>query len=165
MRMLHVAAVAAALMVLPSSTPASNLPRIRSASPRLAETIAAMRVQSPTFAKMIAALDASDVVVYFEGAPQMAPRLHGCVHFMGASGGFRYVRVQVRMTMSRYDLITSIAHEMRHVVEISEHPGVASEVALAELYRDIGDEHEFRHFETLGAQRTGRAVLAEILAP
>lgn len=163
--MLHVAAFAAALMVLPSSTPAPNFPHIRTASPRLAETITAMRVQSPTFAKMIAALDASDVVVYFEGAVNMEPRLRGCVHFMGASGGFRYVRVQVKLAMSRYDLITSIAHEMQHVVEISEHPGVTSEETLAELYRDIGDEHEFRHFETLGAQRTGRAVLAEILAP
>lgn len=162
--MLHVAAFAAALMVLPSSTPTPNFPHIRTTSPRLAETIATMRVQSTTFAKMVDAINASDVVVYVEGTAHLAPRLRGCVHFMGTSGGFRYVRVQVKLSIGRYDLIASLAHEMQHVVEISEHPEVTSEETLAHLYRDIGDEHEFRHFETLGAQRTGRTVLAEILA-
>jgi len=82
---------------------------------------------------------------------------------MGASAGFRYLRVQIKTFMNRYDVVASLAHEMQHANEIAQHPEVACEASLAALYRRIGDEPEWCMFETAEAQRAERTVRAEIL--
>jgi hypothetical protein len=165
--MLHVAAFAAALMAFSPTTPASNrdFPHLRTSSAFLSSMIADAREHSHTFLTLAEALEASDVIVYFEATPYMDARFRGRVHFMGASGGYRYLRIQVRTALNRYDIIASIAHEMQHAVEIADHPEVISEGSLAELYRRIGDEHDWCMFETDAAQQAGRAVRAEIVAP
>lgn len=161
--MLHVAVVAAALMALPPHTAAPPLPRIRTANPQLEFLIREGREHSPTFAAMAAAVDASNVIVYFEAVPLMETQLRGCVHFMGASGGYRYVRAQIKTAMHKYDVLGSIAHELQHVIEISQHPEVQSEKTLEDLYRRIGDEYQWRAFETDRARVAGKAVRAEVL--
>ena len=129
----------------------------------LSTLIADAREHSPTFAGQLARLERSDVIAYFEALPQMESRYRGQVHFMGASAGYRYLRIQVKTTMNRFDIVASVAHEMQHVLEIADHPEVISEEALAALYRRIGDEHAWCMFETEEAQDAGRAVRAEIL--
>jgi hypothetical protein len=125
--------------------------------------IADAREQSPTFANMLDQLERSDVIVYFEGVPRFEKNLRGCVHFMGASAGYRYLRAQIRTMMNRYDIMASLAHELQHAIEISRHPEVRSEADLAELYKRIGDERERWMFETNEAQSAGRTVRLEIL--
>lgn len=161
--MLLVAAFAATLMALPPPASTRDIPRIRTASPLLLSLILEGREHSPTFRDLSRAIEASDVIVYFEATPHMEGRFRGRVHFVGASGGFRYLRVQIRTAMNRYDIVSSIAHEMQHAKEIADHPDVRCENSLAALYRDIGDEHDWCMFETDRAQQAGRAVRLEIL--
>lgn len=161
--MLHVAAVAAALMAFPPSTTAVEVPNVRTTSAFLAQIVEGARRQSPTFAAMLAHIEQSDVIIYFEGIPKFEGGLRGCVHFIGASGRFRYVRAQIKTMMTRYDVIASLAHELQHVIEIADHPEVRDEPSLAELYRQIGHERDLRRFETDQAQSVGRTVRAEVL--
>jgi hypothetical protein len=161
--MLPVVALAAALMALPTSATATAFPNIRTSNPFLAELIANVRTQSPIFEEMIGRVERSDVIVYFEAVPRFDTGMRGCVHFMGASGGYRYIRAQIKTMMNRYDVVASLAHELQHAIEIADHPEVRSEDTLADLYRRIGDEREWRTFETTGAQTAGRAVRAEVL--
>jgi hypothetical protein len=161
--MLHVAALAAALMALPPSTSARDFPRIRTSSAFLSALIEDAREHSPTFLKLARALEASNVIVYFEATPHMEARFRGRVHFMGAAANYRYLRIQIRTSMNRYEIISSIAHEMQHANEIAIHPEVVTEDDLAELYRRIGSEHDWCMFETPAAQSAGRAVKLEIL--
>ena len=160
--MLHVVALATALMAAAPSATVETLPHIRTTSPLLSALIDDAREHSPTFARQIDTIEVSDVIVYFEATPQMEGRLRGRVHFMGAAGGFRYVRIQVRTSLNRFDLIASLAHELQHAIEISCHPEVISEAALAALYRRIGDEHEWCMFETEEAVQAGRVVRTEV---
>jgi hypothetical protein len=161
--MLHVVALATALMAAAPSATVRTFPHIRTTSPLLASLIDDAQAHSPTFARQIETLKQSDVIVYFEPSPQMEARFRGRVHFMGASGGVRYLRLQVRTTLNRYDIIASIAHELQHAIEISCHPEVIDESSLAALYRRIGDEHEWCMFETEEAVQAGRAVRTELL--
>jgi hypothetical protein len=162
--MLHVVALAAALMAFPTSTAApSQLQNVRTTNAFLAALIADAREQSPTLAEMLDRVERSDVIVYFEAIPRFEGSLRGCVHFIGASGPYRYVRAQIKTMMNRYDVVASLAHELQHAIEISNHPEVRSEEALAELYRVIGHERDLRQFETDEAQTAGRAVRAEVL--
>jgi hypothetical protein len=161
--MLPVVALAAALMALPTSAAAKTFPNIRTSNPFLAELIANVRTQSPIFEEMIGRVERSDVIVYFEAVPRFDTGMRGCVHFMGASGGYRYIRAQIKTMMNRYDVVASLAHELQHAIEIADHPEVRGEDTLADLYRRIGDERDWRTFETSEAQTAGRAVRAEVL--
>lgn len=163
--MLHVAALAAALMAFPPTASICDLPHVRTSSAFLSSLISDAREHSPTFLRLADSLESSDLIVYLEAAPHMEARFRGRMHFMGASSGYRYFRIQIRTAMSRYDVVASIAHEMQHANEIASHPEVVSEDGLAALYRQIGDEHDWCLFETNAAQQAGRAVRAEILAP
>ncbi len=161
--MLHVVALATALMAAAPSATVRTLPHIRTVSPFLSSLIDDARDHSPTFARQVETVEQSDVIVFFEAAPQMEARFRGRVHFMSASGGVRYVRIQVRTAMNRTDIIASLAHELQHAIEISCHREVVSEETLAALYRRIGDEHEWCMFETEEAVQVGRAVRSELL--
>jgi hypothetical protein len=161
--MLHVVALAAALIASPASTTATQFPNVRVTHSALAAMIADARNTSPTLAAMLDRVERSDVIVFIVGTPRLETNLRGCLHFMGSSGGYRYVRAQIKTMMNRYDVIASLAHELQHAIEIAEHPGVTSESALAELYRRIGHERESRMFETDEAQSRGRVVRAEML--
>ena len=163
--MLHVAALAAALMAFPPPASNRDFPRLRTSSALLSSLIADAREHSATFLKLSDSLEASDLIVYFEEAPHMESRYRGRVHLMGTSAGFRYLRIQIRTAMNRYDIIASIAHEMQHAQEIASYPDVVTEEDVAALYRQIGDEHDWCMFETSAAQRAGRTVRAEILSP
>jgi S-adenosylmethionine:tRNA-ribosyltransferase-isomerase (queuine synthetase) len=163
--MLHVAALAAALMAFPPTASIRDFPHVRTSSALLSLLIADARDHSPTFVRLVESIESSDLIVYFEATPHMESRFRGRVHFMGASAGYRYLRVQIRTAMNRFDIMASLAHEMQHANEIAAHPEVVSEAGLAVLYRDIGDEHDWCMFETNAAQEAGRAVRAEILAP
>lgn len=161
--MLLVAAFAATLMAQPPPASTRTFPHIRTSSPLLLSLMAEGQEHSPTFRELSQSIEDSDLIVYFEATPHMEGRFRGRVHFVGTSGGFRYLRVQVRTAMNRYDIVASIAHEMQHAREIAEHPEVRCEKTLAELYRRIGDEHDWCMFETGEAQQAGRAVRVEML--
>ncbi len=161
--MLPVVALAAALIALPASATVTNVQNIRTSNPFLAELIAEARAQSPTFEEMYTRVEQSDVIVYFEPVPRFETGLRGCVHFMGTAGGFRFIRAQIKTMMNKFDVVGSLAHELQHAIEIADHPEVTTEKSLAELYRRIGDEREWRTFETNQAQTAGRAVRAEVL--
>lgn len=162
--MLPVVALATALIALPASATVANIQNIRTSTPFLAELIADTRAHSHTFAVMFDRVERSDVIVYFEPSQRADSGLRGCVHFMGTAGGYRYIRAQIKTLMNRFDVVASLAHELQHAIEIADHPEVRSEESLADLYRRIGNEREWRMFETDRAQTTGRAVRAEVLA-
>jgi len=160
--MLHVVALAATLMALPPSTSTRDFPHLRTTSALLTSLVAEGREHSPTFRHLADGLESSNVIVYLEATPHMEGRYRGRVHFMGAQAGYRYLRIQIRTAMSRYDIVASIAHELQHANEIAAHPDVVCEAGLAALYRRIGDEHDWCMFETSQAQQAGRTVRLEI---
>lgn len=161
--MLQVAALAVTLMAVAPSAPPVAVPHVRTSSAYLSRLIEFARAESRTFFSMLVAIDTSDVIVYFEAVPQLDSRLRGCVHFMGSAGDYRYVRAQIRTAMNSHEVIASLAHELQHAIEIAAHPEVRSEADLAALYRRIGDEHQWRMFETNDAQQAGRTVRNEML--
>jgi hypothetical protein len=161
--MLHVVALAAALMAPPPSTAVNTVPNVRTHNPFLASLIADSVRVSPTLAAMIDRVEQSDVIIFFEAVPRFDSNLRGCLHFMGAAGNYRYLRAQIKTMMTRFDIVASLAHELQHAIEIAEHPDVRSEADLEELYRRIGHERQARRFETDEAQSVGRTVRAEML--
>jgi hypothetical protein len=160
-----VVALALALAAPRMGTHAPDFAHVRTANAHLQQTIDQAAVQSPTFAALLARVDLTDVVVYFEYVQQLPRRARGHLHFVTSAGGHRYLRVGLPARLPRHELIASIAHELRHAIEIGEHWDVRCERTMKTLYSRIGDECATGEFETRDAIKAGEAVRAEILAP
>jgi hypothetical protein len=161
--------IAVALLAAPppvsSSSHDPSFQHIRTASPHVQKIIEKTKRQSPTFASLLAELDRTNVAVYIELVTYLPPPLRGRLHFMSASGDYRYVRVQVKANLASHDLAASIAHELWHALEIGHEHSVQCEHTMHELYRRIGDERSERRFETTAAIAAGKRVRAEVIGP
>jgi hypothetical protein len=158
-------ALALALAAPRMGTHVPDFAHVRTASAHLQEVIDQAAMQSPTFASLLARVNRTDVVVYFEYVQRLPRQARGHLHFITAAGNHRYLRVRLPARLPRHQLIASIAHELWHAIEIGEHREVRCERTMEDLYRRIGDEHATHEFETKRAIETGQAVLAEVLAP
>jgi hypothetical protein len=138
---------------------------VRTIDKRVQRLLATGVKRSPTFAALIASLNTSDVIVYIEPTQTLPTSLAGRLLLMPISGQQRYLRVQVAMTMNPDEMISVIAHELRHAIEVADAPDVRNETGLVKLYERIGRRSGVPHcYETDAAQDAARHVRRELVA-
>jgi hypothetical protein len=123
-------------------------------------------VQSPTFRRLIAAINETDGIVYVENG-HCGHGVHNCLLFsITSAGGFRYLRIFI--DTNRFDhpersneLVASMGHELRHAFEVLTEPNVRSTIDMLSLYANQAGAQN-GHFETDAAVRTGDRVLNEL---
>lgn len=121
--------------------------------------------RSPTFASLLARLNASDVIVYIEQTTQMPQTLEGRLLLMPLVNHQRYLRIQIARGASPTELVALIGHELRHAIEVAEATDVRDEDGLERLYRRIGASSAAEHtYDTEAARATGRRVRQELVA-
>jgi hypothetical protein len=120
--------------------------------------------ESRTFAALLARLERSDVLVYVESVPRLPGALEGRLLMLPPAHGFRYLRIQVALRGSPTDSIATIAHELRHAIEVAEASTVIDDEGLIALYRRIGVDYGNNLFDTPEAQATGKLVFKELSA-
>src|SRR5262245_54516975 len=92
---------------------------VRAAEPRILALMDAGLARSETFRRLVAQVDASDVIVYVEAKRYAHPTLGGyMVHDIISRGGYRYIRVAVDVVGSVDRLVAVLGHELQHVIEI-----------------------------------------------
>jgi|SRR5688572_18314775 hypothetical protein len=138
--------------------------RLRAATPRIGESIAHGIRRSRTFAGLVADLHQTNVIVYVETSMGLPNDVAGRILFASAAGDQRYLRVQVRATLNRDAMISVIAHELRHALEVAAEESVVTEKALEEFYRRIGDSsHAAGGYDTAAARAAQRIVRSELI--
>lgn len=138
--------------------------RLRAATPRIGELIAYGIRRSRTFASLVADLHQTNVIVYVETSMGLPNDVAGRILFASAAGNQRYLRVQVRATMNRDAMISVIAHELRHALEVAAEQSVVTDKALEEFYRRIGDTpHAAGGYDTEAARAAQRIVRSELI--
>jgi len=140
-------------------------PHVRAVDPAIVETIRAGELRSPLFKAFVAALDATDVVVYVAFGRQLPRGTGGQVTFGGAAGGRRYLRIAIRPDLDRDRQIELLGHELRHALEIAGAPDVVNAATLAELYRRIGFQsgpYGCNRYDSDAAITAGHAVAREL---
>jgi hypothetical protein len=152
----------------PAATAASLLAaetrRVRSATPRVGQLIDNGIRRSRTFAQLITEVHATDVIVYVEASFGLPPDVSGRILLAGVAGDQRYLRVQVRATLPRDQMIATIAHELRHALEVAGDRTVVDDKGFVALYRRIGDAAQAcGGYDTEAARVTGRRVRDELL--
>jgi hypothetical protein len=105
--------------VVPLTSPFSQ---VRALGSEVAAALADGLRRSPTFARLIAALNRSDVIVYVEMVHTLPPTTSGRMVLTTRDSRFRYVRIQVASRLFPAELISVIGHELQHAVEVATQP-------------------------------------------
>jgi hypothetical protein len=143
---------------------AADTRRLRAASPMVGSLIAEGIRRSPTFARLVADLHQTNVIVYVESSMGLPLDVAGRILFASAAGDQRYLRMQVKATLGRDQMIAVIAHELRHALEVAGERGVITEKALEEFYRRVGDSpHPGGGYDTEAARAAQRIVRNELI--
>jgi len=117
--------------------------------------------RSPTFRRIVDAIQASDGIVYIQ-RDQCRHYVQSClVLWMGFAGPNRVLRVNVAGRKTDIEMMSSIGHELRHALEVLDEPGLRSGARMYNWYKH---NHAWRGetFETLAAVEAGDAVYREL---
>ena len=143
---------------------------IRTDDPGIRALIAEGSVHSPTFKRLIDAVDATDGIVYL---------LRGSCHFgvracllqqMTYAGSHRVLRLVIEQQKADWALLPTIAHELAHAHEVLSDREVRSAKDMFALYVRIGIDppqssmqgRSRAAFETQSAIDTGQRVREEL---
>jgi hypothetical protein len=106
------------------STPV--MPRVRSENPMIAQLIADARAASVTFRGLVAAIEATNGIVYVESG-QCRYGAQACLaHSIHVAPPHRILRVVVNTRRDREGLIGAIGHELQHAMEVLSEPGITT---------------------------------------
>ena len=134
--------------------------RIRTDSPILRTLIRDASERSQTFRELVAAIDASDGIVYVRVGS--CGRLRACLlHRVGLAGVYRVLTILVDLKRPDVTLMGAIGHELRHAVEVLSDPAIRSDAAVLAFYRRYGVRMR-GVLETRVAIDTGDAVRDEL---
>jgi hypothetical protein len=138
--------------------------RLRAATPRVGALITEGIRRSRTFAGLVNDIHRTNVIIYVEASMGLPIEVAGRILFAGAAGDQRYLRVQVRATLGRDQMIAVIAHELRHALEVADERSVISDKALEDFYRRVGDSpHAGGGYDTEAARVVQRVVRNELI--
>jgi hypothetical protein len=146
------------------NSPARPSWRVRSAEPRLAALIDAGVAQSITFHRLVDTLNNSDVIVYV-GPKHKHDALGGFLsHRVVIAGPNRYLQIAVSTFGSDRWILSVLAHELQHAVEVAEHPEARDVQTTAAMFDRIGIRGcaESDCWETQAAQDVQFAVNEEL---
>jgi hypothetical protein len=125
------------MLTFAMATTGSSATHVRTTEPKILSIVDAGVAASATFRGLIAALDASDVIVYIE--PKRSRQALGgyLAHTIVAQGNYRYLRIAVDVAGGERRLVALLAHELQHAVEVARTPDARDQEGLERLFRDL----------------------------
>jgi hypothetical protein len=145
------------------SAESSLWPRVRSSHAYIRAMIDEAVLRSETFRGLVAAIEATNGIVYVEQGA-CVHRLRACLTLdVTAAGTYRILRVIVDARQPDWDVMASIGHELRHALEVLENPALI-DTASVYLFYAQGREGNDHPFETRAAIDTGFVVRNEVRA-
>jgi hypothetical protein len=152
-------AIRALLQESPTAPLAGN--RIRTSNAAIAALLEQVVKLSPTFQGLVDTINASDGIVYVERG-ECKSAVRSCLLMsVVIAGPLRALNVRLDLQRPDDQLMGSIAHELRHAVEVLSDPSVRSDVGVENFYKVIGKRIGDR-VETQAAIDAGEAVRAEV---
>jgi hypothetical protein len=122
------------MLTLAIATPDPSARHVRATEPKILSMIDAGLSGSQTFRDLIAALDESDVIVYVE-AKHTREALGGYLaHNIVAQGHYRYLRIAIDVAGSERRLVSLLAHELQHAVEVAQASDARDPASLERMF-------------------------------
>jgi hypothetical protein len=122
------------ILAFATSTQDSSDRHVRATEPRILVLIDAGVSRSATFGRLVATLNDSDVIVYIE--PKLKRQALGgyLAHNIVAQGEYRYLHIAVEISGSQRRLVSLLAHELQHAVEVAQTPDVRDAASLERMF-------------------------------
>jgi len=143
---------------------------VRGTTREIQALIANLAEQSPTFRAMLDRLEHSTVIIYVRAAPLPSAILEGRLGFLTsnrAQPGARLLVIELACRRPLNAQAVTLAHELRHAVEVADAPWVVSPGTLAQYYTQIGMRVPATGggsaFETLAAREAASRVQRELI--
>jgi hypothetical protein len=147
---------------------ASAWPRIRVLDARLQKLLEAGYAGSRTVRSLVNRLERSDVVIHVERRLHGGSEADGVLTFVGHAGGYRYLRIGIRIVGPPASAIALLAHELQHAAEIADDAGVIDRATFHALYERIGircrSEPGAASYDTFAARNMALRVMSELQA-
>jgi hypothetical protein len=145
----------------PVGADSASMPRVRSSHAYLRAMIGEAALRSKTFRGLVAAIEATDGIVYVEHGACMK-NIHACLVLdVTAAGNYRILRIMVDARQPDWEVMSSIGHELRHALEVLENRAIVDNASIFFLYAQTRAEKD-RPFETRAATEAGDAVRREV---
>jgi hypothetical protein len=121
--------------VLTAQDPATS--HVRTTEPLVRSLIAQGVARSAAFRHLVDTLNQSDVVVYID--PKITRQALGAYlsHNVVSAGGQRYLHIAVDLHGGDIRLVSLLAHELQHAVEVSQDPDARDSAAVARLFERL----------------------------
>jgi hypothetical protein len=143
----------------------SPMTHVRSSDEEVRQALAYGARHSSTFAELVAKLDDSDVVAYITTDIRSRANAEAyLVHTVVATARARYLTIVVRRPFGRDRIVSVIAHELQHALEVSAAPNVRTGTDILNLYQRIGIGDCVGRFETQAARFVQQRVEQEMAA-
>jgi len=170
--MVAAAILACTLALAPGSDAATSPPnialdaiafRVRATDPRAQEWIRAGAAASPTFRALLSRLGESDLIVHVEIVDRIAGGAVGQMYFLSATGGVRYVRIEVVAGPHAARMVALVGHELQHAVEVADAPRVRDSKTLEMFYRGMFENAPgSARYDSVAARVTEDRVKSEL---
>jgi hypothetical protein len=136
---------------------------VRAIDPRAQEWIRAGATASPTFRALLSRLAESDLIVYVEIVDRLAGGAAGQMYFITATGGTRYLRIELVADRDTPRMVALLGHELQHTAEVADAPSVRDSRTLGMLYLGML-ENAFRgtQYDSAAARVTEDRVKGEV---
>ena len=167
---LIVVAVTAAALIAPAQAQVAPVdeasPHVRP-EPEMRGLVGDAARGSTAIRGLIDHLEGLDVTVYVRQRAFAPTELEGRVALLAASGGHRYLVIELACGRPRLTQMATLGHEFYHAVEIADEPSVVNAQTLAAFYTRIGRRSDYwggrMMFETEAAAEAGLRVRRELL--
>jgi hypothetical protein len=117
--------------------PALSAQHVRSSETKINALIDAGLARSSTFRRLVETLDRSDVIVYVD--PKLTRGALGGYfpHNVIVAGGVRYVHIAIEMHGAERHVVSLLAHELQHAVEVATDPLVRDSESADKLFERL----------------------------
>jgi hypothetical protein len=107
---------------------------VRTTEPTILSLIDAGLSRSGTFRRLVTTLDESDVIVYIERKRTHQALGGYLAHNIVTEGNRRYLRIAVETQGAKRRLVSLLAHELQHAVEVAQTPDARDPKTLARMF-------------------------------
>jgi hypothetical protein len=134
-------------------------PRVRSSHAYIRAMIEEAAERSDTFRGLVAAIEATDGIVYVEQG-ECRHSVHACLSLhVTPAAGFRILRILIDARQPDWEVMSSIGHELQHAIEVLGNSKLKSAESVYLFYSNGSSKDAF---ETQAAVKAGDAVRRQV---
>lgn len=160
MRYLAIVFLLFALFAVPSRAGAGEKLTPRPLDAVAAEAFERARSRSALVRSLVTTLESSNVIVHIVSSQSLPAGIGGTTRFVTSRGGFRYVRIDISMDLTKGMRAAILGHELQHACELAE-SGAHTPAEVRELFERAG-ERNGPFYETRAAVDAERHVRMQL---